>query len=223
MKKVILVCLVLPFVITSFAFCSLVSDFNSSNDYIESSGWNCSEDEFHGEYFKLIEDKVNYLETKNNIDCSCEVDNKGKNFFIITLYNQEMTCQLSFSSYTDYGMFEASLFFYGDSSQDLDNYDSQEKYVEFLNEITHFAAYDINKDINIFEDAYNRCVDGKRAHHQLIYEDSLIGTLMYNVSKECKGFGQYSKFETENTDALKCNYFYCRSLLSNYHGLSGDI
>ena len=90
----------------------------------------------------------------------------------------------------------------------------KEKYVDFLNEITHFAAYDINEDINIFEDAYNRCVDGQRAHHQLIYEDSLIGTLKYNVSKECEGFGQYSKFETENADSLKCNYYYCRSLLN---------
>ena len=56
MKK-ILICLVLPFVIASLSFCSIISDFKSSNDYIESSGWSCSEDKFNGEYFKLIEDK----------------------------------------------------------------------------------------------------------------------------------------------------------------------
>ena len=131
---------------------------------------------------------------------------------VITVYY--LLSLLNKSGYQRMFLIAASLFFYGKSSQDLDNYDTQEKYVDFLNEITHFAAYDINEDINIFEDAYNRCVDGQRAHHQLIYEDSLIGTLKYNVSKECEGFGQYSKFETENADSLKCNYYYCRSLLN---------
>ena len=214
MKKTTAFFLALLPIMFSFVSCGLIGEYKTSSNYIDSSGWYCPEEEFYNEYFDLIEDKIQYLQAEYDINSSCEVDKKSNNFFILTLYNEKMTCEFKFSSHIRYGLFEASLYFFSYDEQELDDYNIQKKYVDFLNDVTHFVSFDMNSEMNIYEDAYNHCSDSKRLFNQLIYEDSLVGNLEFGVSKKCEGFRQYYKFEADTTTDFKCNYFYCRSLLS---------
>lgn len=197
--------------------------------YYRNSGWDCTAEQFEERYFDLFAFKIDELKSKHNIECTQINEVRSDSLIVITLYNDEFTCYFRFGCVnfvaTDlknfgqedgYGGFDVELYFYGSDENDLYSYSAQEKYVNFLNDVTCAFAFDIEYDLetNIYYDTYSYCIDNNQlAHNNLIHSDSLVDELSYGVRLKYEGASSDYKLEGNEELAIKCNMYYYKGLL----------
>ena len=165
-----------------------------TDKYAENSGWSCSNEEFVDVYCEEYMTLIDTLKQKYNIVCEeerREIRNRDGELegYSITLYNDVFSIWIVFSSLTSYGNYHATLYYFGNDEAPFSDYESQRRYVEFINELTHSVAYDTKQEecANHFEKMFFdnlQIVDGKPVSSYYYHFDDLVGYVGYHVNND---------------------------------------
>ena len=153
--------------------------FHEGEDYHKSSNWSCDIEKFSNEYYPFYLQELERLKIKHGLSFEINervVEDDDDIEFIVDLTSNEYQIRLSFyNSYTTYNN-------YSEYSVHLNCYNAFNDYselaplVEFINDITNFAAYDTIADENRFETLYKEAISLSNPHASDKYHfDHLIG------------------------------------------------
>ena len=210
-----------------------LSGIGIDEDYYLGAEWHCPDGEFRNSCFDSLNSTIEQLAEKHGLNATQEIKKANDNGFVFILYNEEFYCMLRFYSHEDgnnflddlgidyddkstpfgflkhldRGRYQAEMYFFSDSSEVLYDYNAQKKYVEFLDEITYLAAYDINEE-SIFKDSFNECITtSQNSTSKTMYEDDLVGTLgsVLILNRE--------NYRTTINQSAKCNRYAFEALM----------
>ena len=171
--------------------------------YYKDSGWYCPQEEFHDRYYEPIVATMTQIATKHGITFNNGGSKSGSDdHFMLWISNKEFTCRFDFSCEERWGNFKAKMNFYGTDENQLTNYEAQKKYVDFLNEFTVTVAYVVDSEVNIYEDAYNYCIQNsiKSYEKEWHYDDMTDGS-RYGLELE-------SDNGMRESAEWPCNFYY---------------
>ena len=218
-----------------------VSGIGIDEDYYTGAGWHYVEDDFYNSCFDSLNSTIEQLAEMHGLDVTQEVVATSADTIAFALYNNEFYCKLRFTSHyegddplsylgidynmenapfgflksLDHGKYRAEMYFFSDSSEDLHDYNAQKKYVEFFDEITYLAAYDV--DEGAFKSLFDEGIESSPCRNEkTLYEDDLVGTLQYytllnwenhwteiNPSEKCNRYVFYGLMKGSFYDSLK--------------------
>ena len=228
MKKICLVLLplIIIFTMTScvhdvvYFLDSLYSQISSEDDYIKSSNWNCTNEEFVEEYIEYYNSKIEELKAFYGIECleivkMLEHDNDI--IYIKQFYNDEVTIEVLFANRGLYGDYWVELYYFSENIDDLNNYEKQKKYVDFANDLTNAVAFDTKADGNHFEQLYMQCKEqtdpGGKGITDLYHFDEFVGDVGYKVGVQLDTKGYYYKMQKNKELEILANEFSFNGIL----------
>lgn len=187
--SLILVCL---FALSScISFCEdLYNALDTNSQYYLGAGWNVDDETFASEYYDLYLNKIQSLKEKYELDCLIHIERSSlneegndKNKLVVFLYCEKYTILFEFTNCHDLGYYDAELYYYGDT-QPSEDYSDFSPLVEFINDITNYAAYDAKTESNRFEELYYEAVvdDDNNCAMDEYHHDSIIGGVYYLVN-----------------------------------------
>ncbi len=184
------------------------------SDYYEGSKWECSVENFHDEYGDAINNAIVELTNKYSITCTHEVDVSKQGHILHYIYNDVFTYYLFFGTNNgDWGIYEASLYYFGDDKQ-LKDYSYQKDLVYLFNELTCSFAYRVETDKNMFEEQYIFCIDEQiGGTRTVLHFDEYIGYVEYGVVLDVDNKGYYYQMMKNEDIQVNANYYYFRGLL----------
>ena len=181
--------------------------FNDA-EYKDSSNWNCTNEEFEtiyvGEYTRIVEELANKYGINYNQLTKAYMD-RGDFYFWLDLYSDEFTVELRFVNLGSHGKFHVNLYYFSQNIDDLNNYEKQKKYVDFINDLTNVVAFDTKTDKNHFERLYAECeyIDVSYIYHF----DHIVGEVGYVVSIGRESDGYYYKMQENEELEILSNRF----------------
>ena len=190
---------------------SLYSQISSEDDYIKSSNWNCTNEEFVEEYVEYYNSKIEELKAFYGIECLEIVkmqEHDNHIIYIKQFYNDEVTIEVLFANRSGlYGDYWVELYYFSENIDDLNNYEKQKKYVDFANDLTNAVAFDTKTDKNHFEALYFECLNQTKIDFQaasnIYHFDQIVGDVGYGVAVHSDSYDYYHKIEkNENYDFL---------------------
>lgn len=211
----------LTVVICVFVFSSCSAEYRHYHrkDYYTLSGWDCTDEEFFGSYFDAVELQMKKYITKYSLDLEEHyeyVRDENAQYITIYLYNDITTVIITLNN----GRYTCSLqlFFYGSDTITWRDYDAQSPYVEFLNDMANYIAYDTITEDNRFESLYNECIDAQTydfievGESDIYHYDSQVGNIGYSVGLNYDK-GYYYKMMKNSNLVRMANEFYFAGLL----------
>ncbi|MBO7305068.1 MAG: hypothetical protein J6V09_07605 [Clostridia bacterium] len=195
--------------------------FESREDakYAKASGWNCSQEEFCGEYIALYKAKIQELRILCGIDCNVDIkqsNSDGNNILSVNLYNDEFTIVAYFANFGMYGDYSVDLYYYGINSADLDDYEKYRNLVDFINELTMYAAYDTKteENCNHFAKLHYECIQQELKNNSYMYHfDHIVGDVGYSVGLKKDNYGYYYKMQKNSSVNILANSFSFKGIL----------
>ena len=212
MKSVSSVCkkVICLFLVASLFWCLCSCD----TDYYKQTNWQYTDQEFMDLCFPLYLEKVEALKEVYEIECAIKVDLMpfGADIY---LYNENFTMSLFLANRGYCGDCRLELYFYGDDDT-LYNYEEQKKYVNFLNDMTIFAAFD-TKTENRFDSLFAECLEKNETFASDRYHfDTLIGNVGYDVSLGRTQDSYYYMMKGNSEVKIKSNRYRFEGLLKPF-------
>ena len=206
--KVIAAVIVIILCISSFMSCE------SPEDYYKDANWSCTNEEFNDMYMPAYLAKIEELKQKYNIECTqiSEVKDYERDVgYEIYLYNEVFTVKLFFAN-RRYGCgdFWVHLYYYGNEAVDLKDYEKQKPFVDFINELTRYVAFDTKNEEsdNHFERLYLDCIEnGEKNATYNIHFDDLVDYVRYFVTLENANKGWYYKMQKDDNLEILANIY----------------
>ena len=197
--------------------------FGPTDKYAENSGWSCSNEEFVDVYCEEYMKLIDTLKQKYNIVCEEELresrdrDGVFKGFHII-LYDDVFTIWIAFTNQNSYGYYHATLYYFGNDEAPFSDYESQRRYVEFINDLTHSVAYDTKQEecANHFEKMFFenlQITDGKPVSSYHYHFDDLVGYVGYLVNNDTHVDGSVYKMQGNPDIDYPCSKFEFEGIL----------
>jgi hypothetical protein len=202
-----------------FLLLSLEVEIRRENNYIDKTNWSCKQDEFEDKYCDLYYEECKRLAENYNLSfskkTSIEKVSSTKEKYELYLYCNEYTVYLSFLNCENKGYFEADLYYYG-GEEGLGEYESFAPIVDFLNDITVFAAYDAKSNTNHFRTLYEECIENeKMSAEDEEYIGEYVGSVGYRVYLDSKhsSDGYYYMLSEDYSIRKSCHHFSFQGLL----------
>ena len=225
--KLKLISLILVLVLSTLGLCSCSEEYRHYHreDYYTLPGWSCTDEDFVGAYFDTVKLKIEQLldiydlglEPKYEID-PLTADTPS---ILMYMYNDIATVYVHLNNFNAYGDIWVEFMFYGNEFITWKDYEYQKPYVDFINDLTNYLAYDTITTENRFETLYNECMDEVEydnynyigfSKYDIYHFDQFIGNVGYRVTLNSNE-GYYYKFG-KNEDLVKmANYFRFEGLL----------
>ena len=210
---------VLCYVIIMVSFFAIFAA-TTEDKYAKSSGWSLKENEFAETYYDLYNTKLEELKDKYDISCNSEVEKLGEesDLFVFYLYNNEYTVQIILQDNSVYGRFEIALYYYETEGNSLADYECQRSLVNFINEFTHYVAFDTKSDEceNHFEKMYFENAqkgEGKHNSSYFYHSDNLVRDVGYSVYLMSDRCSYYHNMLKNNELETTANVFEFKGLL----------
>ena len=197
-------CAVVIVFILFFGIFFVVDHYNNVR-YARECGWNVSDEEFKDEYYPFVTAKIEETKQKYGIECETVISPREYDpaSYEFSLYNSEFTAEIVFVNENVFGKFKVSLYYFGKGSDSVMNYESQKKYVDFINEITHFFGYDTRKEE--CENHYERLFADEDQSKYSYHFDELVGYVEYKAYRS-DGYGE--KYMMQKEDIVKDCFCY---------------
>ena len=193
-----------------------------TDKYAENSGWSCSNEEFVDVYCEEYMTLIDTLKQKYNIVCEEKLkemrDRDGElSGYILKLYDDVFTFSILFDNRNYCGKYGATLYYFGNEESPFSDYESQRRYVEFLNELTHSVAYDTKQEecANHFEKMFFenlQITDGHSASNYYYHFDDLVGSVGYVVVNDTFVDGS-NKMQGDPDIDYQCSIFEFEGIL----------
>lgn len=160
------------------------------DEYAKSSEWSCDNETFSKEYLDIYISKLEELQAKHGIICELRItenNDNGQCSYDIYLSNDEFAIHFILRNNKSFGEYTVRLEFYDKEINSLYNYDKQRNAVNFINEFTHYVAFDTKHDEceNHFERLYLETVQNQnsnRINTYIYHQDDLVGNIGYSIS-----------------------------------------
>ena len=215
MKKIISVLLLFVIFLTS---CNRV-------EYFETTGWNCTDENFQTYYRGLYKAKIAELKELYDLTFSEKESEEYNSKYQLCLYNDDFTIQIKFANGEELACYQIDLFYYGDSEASRKDYEKQRPLVNFINDFTNYVAFDTKTDKNYFEALYNECKKSKgkptviysyqydSIASNIYHYDSVVGNIGYSVTLNYNAYGEYYKMQGNSDCMAFCNHYSFYGLL----------
>ena len=172
--------------------------------YYKDANWYCTEEDFYDQYCVPMTEKILQLAEEKGCYKNHYTKHDGNGEFLLVVYDGLSVCIMYFYGHEYWGKCITQMHFLGTDESELNNYEAQKKYLDLYNEITNLFAYGIDEETNIYDDAYNSCVEGGNGtfENELHY-DAMCGYVKYGVEF---GSNKYS-------EDRKTNFYYFEGFL----------
>ena len=205
------IALILAVVIFAFSFASC-----GDLTYYQNTGWRSVQENFYGDYYTPVFEKINEIAVGCDIDALCDGVYVTDDQFVVTVCDEKFVCRIGFVCEELWGVLNIQMYFFGNDEEKLADYSEYEKYINFADEISYFFAYDV--DENIFEEISKYCIENDKTEvEKELHHDSMTGGIRYGMNLGSK---EYTKIYNDyvvnsiNAEQRKCNYYYFRGFLS---------
>jgi len=191
--KLKLISLILVLVLSTLGLCSCSEEYRHYHreDYYTLPGWSCTDEDFVGAYFDTVKLKIEQLLDIYGLEFEpkYEIDTSTSSKIRVYLFNDVSTIKIRL--YNSSGAYRVGLMFYGDENITWKDYEYQKPYVDFINDLTNYLAYDTITTENRFETLYNECMDEVEydnynyigfGKHDIYHFDQFIGNVGYQVT-----------------------------------------
>ena len=192
---------------------SLVSCDNLT--YYKGAGWSCPQEEFLDRYYDPIANKIMEISKKHDINGVLEGTDVADDHFVLFVYDANFTARFDFSCEELWGVITADFHFYGTDESQLQDFELQRKYVNFLNEVASLFAYDVEEDTCKYEEAFNYCIENDKQEREVkLHDDAMTKGVEYRVRIGVdENVGNHT-LRNKTGEAFICNCYHFRGLLS---------
>ena len=188
MKKAlgIVILLVIALPLTSIFAIALLAIMWKNEDppdtsYVDSIPWGVDDVTFDSKYVVAYQTLIENLLTKHNMPY---LKNKSSNNGHLLRYcTERYMLSVSLFNYDQYdcGYVEVSLKYYNDDISALFDYDMQEKYLNFMNELFDCIAYESSTETNEFEDLYKSASNSETYSAGVYFYDDAVDRISRRV------------------------------------------
>ena len=104
-------------------------------------------------YYEIYTSKIEELKEKYDIECESlekfgrDEDQQIERFHFY-LYNDEFTVTINFNNQSRFATYDIALYCFESEDKSLSDYEWQRNLVDFINEFTHFVAFDTRIEEN---------------------------------------------------------------------------
>ena len=191
--------------------------------YYKGAGWTCKQEEFYATHYEPTREKIIEVAKEHGIDLAwCGGTDVLDDHFLLIAIDEKFTAYFNFSCEELWGRITVDYYFFGSDESELTDYNLQKKYIDFLNDIVCLFAYDMYEEENVFDAAYNLCIqDSKNSYEKVLVNDRMTGGVSYGLSLGYEGTfnSNHTSKPRDNEDnytvTLKCNYFYFEGLVDS--------
>lgn len=194
--------------------------------YYKGAEWTCTQEAFYESHYEPTRLKIIEVANAHGIDMECGGTDVFDDHFMLVAFDKNFTVYFNFSCEELWGRITVDYYFLGSDESELTDYNAQKTYIDFLNDIVCTFAYDMNAEDNVFDAAYNLCVqDEITSYEKVLVKDRMTGGSSYRISLGVeKQLNIYhtgrKKVGDEIVVPLKCNYFYFEGLVdSSFDGV----
>lgn len=190
--------------------------------YYKGAEWTCTQEAFYESHYEPTRLKIIEVANAHGIDLEwCGGAHPVDDHFVIVAFDNNFTAYFNFSCEELWGRITVDYYFYGSDEVERTDYAAQKKYIEFLNDIVCTFAYDMNAEDNVFDAAYNLCVQNETtSYEKVLVKDHMTGGVSYGTILDYE-----REFNVNHTSKqslaeggivnLECNYFYFKGLIDS--------
>ena len=172
--------------------------------YYKDAQWDCPQEEFYDRYHEPVEAKIMQVIEASGVEVKHFVEAVDDDAFRFVFQNDTFVCLIYFYCEELWGHCNVNMYFYGEDEGQLRDYDAQKKYLDLVNEVTHLIAYKIDPELNMYENAYNSCIENNvNTFEKEIHYDAMTGVSKYGVVIDSDKYAEHGRN----------NYYYFEGLL----------
>ena len=188
MKKIlgVVILLIIALPLTSLLAVAVLAIMLKNEDppdtsYVDSVPWGVDDATFDSEYVAVYQSLIEDLLTKH--DMPCFKNESSNNGHLLEYCNEYYKLSISLFNWEQYdcGYVKVSLYVFNDNVPTLFDYDSQKKYIAFMDDLFDCIAYESSSDINEFDDLYKSAVKSESYSAGVSFYDDVVDRISRGV------------------------------------------
>ncbi len=163
----------------------MILDSKAQQNYYKSANWNCdTKEEFLSVYKPLYEEKIDsFVKEEFCFEKLIETNEKSGEFNIY-YYNDTTTIVFEFFQTTvGFAHFKVYCYCYATNEMNLQAFEEQKQYIDFINQVINFCAFDVRGDENTFKNLFDESIASSENYASNYYHfDDYCGNIGYGVA-----------------------------------------